>query len=188
MKSGGQIPQVTRGRKAVKILPMTWFRILLIAPLLLVFAAQAENAGDSGSGKEPAFQPRFAALRFSEINLRTGPGTRYPIEWVYRRAGLPVELIRSFDTWYRIRDSDNAEGWVHQSAVRLVRRGMVTGQLHEARAAPDEQASIAAHLEPGVLFDILSCAEHWCKVNGPGFKGYLRKSDFYGVYPEEIFD
>ena len=29
--------------------------------------------------------PRFAALRSDEVNLRAGPGTGYPIDWVYKR-------------------------------------------------------------------------------------------------------
>ena len=34
--------------------------------------------------------PRFASLDSNEINLRAGPGTDYPILWVYQRKGLPV--------------------------------------------------------------------------------------------------
>ena len=25
--------------------------------------------------------------------MRTGPGVQYPVEWVYKRNGLPVEII-----------------------------------------------------------------------------------------------
>lgn len=165
---------------------MKIFRFLTI--LALLFGSLAVQAGHHDNGKDQPFQPRFAMLRFNEVNMRTGPGTRYPIDWVYKRAGLPIEIIGNFDTWYRIRDFENSEGWVHQSAVRFIRRGMATGQLQAVRADPNAAAPITAHIEPGVIFDILSCTEEWCRVSGHDFKGYLRKSEFYGVYPSEVFD
>lgn len=168
---------------------MKWLRIFLLLPCLLTGAAYAddeENGG--GGGKDVIPLPRFASLRFSEVNMRTGPGTRYPIEWVYRRVGLPVEIIQSHEAWYRIRDHENAEGWVHKTKVRMARRGMVMSQLHEVRVSPDDKAAIAAHVEPGVIFELHSCAADWCEVHGPGYEGYLRKSDFYGVYPQEKFN
>jgi SH3-like domain-containing protein len=38
--------------------------------------------------------PRFAALRSDQVNLRAGPGDRYPIEWVFTRKELPVEIVQ----------------------------------------------------------------------------------------------
>ena len=61
--------------------------------------------------------PRFASLRSNEINLRTGPGERFPIEWVYRRVALPVEIIDEFEHWRKIRDVDNTTGWVHKKML-----------------------------------------------------------------------
>jgi len=43
--------------------------------------------------------PRFVSLRAAEVNLRTGPGVRYPIDWVYHRRGLPVEVIDEFGSF-----------------------------------------------------------------------------------------
>ncbi|HEY9567148.1 MAG TPA: SH3 domain-containing protein, partial [Thalassobaculum sp.] len=43
--------------------------------------------------------PRYVTLRASEVNVRAGPGVRYPIEWVYQRQNLPVEVVAEFDTW-----------------------------------------------------------------------------------------
>src|SRR3546814_8908608 len=62
--------------------------------------------------------PRYVTLRASEVNVRAGPGVRYPIEWVYQRQNLPVEVVAEFDTWRKIRDPDGVEGWVHQQVLR----------------------------------------------------------------------
>ena len=61
--------------------------------------------------------PRFVTLRADEVNLRTGPGEQYPIEWIYVRAGLPVEIIAEFGNWRRIRDFEGIEGWVFHSLL-----------------------------------------------------------------------
>ncbi|MBY0510362.1 MAG: hypothetical protein K2P94_09430, partial [Rhodospirillaceae bacterium] len=70
--------------------------------------------------------PRFVSLRTNPINLRTGPGVRYPVDWVYVRRHLPVEVIGEFDTWRQIRDPDGTEGWVHQQMLSGKRAAIVT--------------------------------------------------------------
>ncbi|MDH3739779.1 MAG: hypothetical protein OER92_11340, partial [Alphaproteobacteria bacterium] len=37
--------------------------------------------------------PRFVSLRADAVNLRTGPGRRYPIDWVYTRSDLPIKIV-----------------------------------------------------------------------------------------------
>ena len=61
--------------------------------------------------------PRFASLRTDDVNFRAGPGTRYPIDWVYKRRDLPVEIEREFDVWRLVRDPDNNRGWVHAATL-----------------------------------------------------------------------
>ena len=49
--------------------------------------------------------PRFASLRYGMINARSGPGKRYPIEWVYKQKNAPVEVIQAYEyrkeMWYK---------------------------------------------------------------------------------------
>jgi SH3-like domain-containing protein len=80
--------------------------------------------------------PRFVSLRASEVNLRTGPGIRYPIEWVFKRRDLPVEVVDEFESWRRIRDWEGTLGWVHQSMLRGRRTALVTGEPRVLRRAP----------------------------------------------------
>ncbi|HEC90533.1 MAG TPA: hypothetical protein ENI55_02585, partial [Alphaproteobacteria bacterium] len=48
--------------------------------------------------------PRFVSLRAQEVNMRAGPGVRYPVEWVYKRRYLPVQIIAEYKTWRKVRD------------------------------------------------------------------------------------
>ncbi len=84
--------------------------------------------------------PRFVSLRTNPINLRAGPGVRYPVDWVYVRRYLPVEVIDEFDTWRQIRDPAGAEGWVHQSMLSGKRTAVVTGSVRTLKRDGDEAA------------------------------------------------
>ena len=127
--------------------------------------------------------PRFVSLRASEVNLRTGPGVQYPIEWVYRKRGLPVEVIAEFKTWRKIRDWQGAKGWVHQSMVHAQRGLIVTGDTRTLRSDTKAGSRPLARVEPEVVGRLLSCAGAgaWCRVEFEGIKGWLRRAEFWGL-------
>ena len=130
--------------------------------------------------------PRFVSLRAPEVNLRTGPGVRYPIDWVYRRQGLPVEVIDEFKTWRRIRDHEGTMGWVHQSMLDGRRGVLVLDEIRALRRAPERDASMVARLEPGVVGGLDYCEGSWCQVTVRGLSGWLPRGTFYGLYSGEI--
>lgn len=149
-------------------------------------AADAERPAPPGRTGLPL--PRFVTLRPDEVNLRTGPGTRYPIDWVYRRSGMPVEIIDEFDTWRRIRDWQGTEGWVHQSMVQGQRGILVTGKRHTLRRRPETEAPGVALVDAGVVGVLNRCRGDWCEVSLGGFTGWLQRAAFYGLYPGEKLD
>ncbi|WP_299397619.1 SH3 domain-containing protein [Pelagibius sp.] len=150
-----------------------------------VTASQAEAARPSPPGRTGLPLPRFVSLRASEVNLRSGPGTRYPIDWVYRRSGMPVEIIDEFDTWRRIRDWQGTEGWVHQSMVQGRRSVLITGQRRTLKRRPEAAAPGVAMLDAGVIAALERCRDGWCEVSAGGYSGWLPRDSFYGLYPDE---
>ncbi|MEO5336698.1 MAG: SH3 domain-containing protein [Magnetospirillum sp. WYHS-4] len=166
---------------------MTAKRLLslcLAIPFLMAAAPKGESGGDGPSGLPV---PRFGSLRADEVNMRTGPGIQYPIEWIYKRQRLPIEVIAEYKTWRRIRDWEGAHGWVHQSMVALQRTVIVTGKMRILRAEPDVKGAAVAKLEPGVVGILQECpdAAGWCKVDFAGHVGWLRRVDFWGVHASE---
>ncbi|MEM7169205.1 MAG: SH3 domain-containing protein [Pseudomonadota bacterium] len=129
--------------------------------------------------------PRFVSFRASEVNLRTGPGSRYPIDWVYKRRGLPVEIIDEFETWRHIKDWQGSLGWVHQSMLQGKRTLMITGNQQLLRLSPTEDSPGLAMLEPGVIGKLLECTEGWCRIKIRGHKGWLQNGEFFGAYASE---
>ena len=130
--------------------------------------------------------PRFVSLRTDPINMRTGPGMRYPVDWVYRRRHLPVEVVAEFDTWRKIRDPDGSEGWVHQSMLTGRRTAVVKGDVRPLRHTNAEDGEQVATIEPGVVVSVLRCpAGLYCRVEVNGLQGWLKRDEIWGVYPEE---
>jgi SH3-like domain-containing protein len=133
--------------------------------------------------------PRFAALRSDEVNLRAGPGTRYPIDWVYKRRELPVEILREFEVWRLVQDPDGIKGWVHQATLTGRRSFIVTGGGDATlRRDPKDNASAVAILKPGVIGRMRSCqsGSDWCQVQVGDHRGYLKRAQFWGALPNEV--
>lgn len=100
---------------------------------------------DSNKGSNTGLPlPRFAALRADKVYMRRGPGDRYPIDWVYHRRGLPVEIEREFDVWRLVEDSDGQKGWVHQATLYGSRTFVIPGLPPEGVKALAGEASAAA--------------------------------------------
>jgi SH3-like domain-containing protein len=132
--------------------------------------------------------PRFVALRADKVNLRKGPGDRYPIEWVYQRRDLPVEIEREFDVWRLIKDADGIRGWVQEVLLMGRRSFEVTGADRTLRHDPDDTARPVAILKIGVIGRIRSCPakSDWCEVQVDDYRGWLKRTDFFGVLPDEV--
>jgi SH3-like domain-containing protein len=148
--------------------------------------AQAQGAATARGPQTGLPLPRFASLRPDQVNVRTGPGLSYPIDWIYQRPGLPVEIVAEFDTWRKIRDYENAEGWVHQSMLNGQRGAMIRDGVEVMRKQPDEQADAVARLEAGVVGTLKGCEGGWCELDVQGRDGWVRASSIYGVEAGEL--
>lgn len=129
--------------------------------------------------------PRFVSLRADEVNLRSGPGERYPIEWVLTRKGMPVEVLAEFDVWRKIRDAQGTEGWVHQRMLAAGRNVVVQGRIRTLHAEPDPASPAVARAEPGVIARLIECRGSWCRVEAQGAEGWLERGEIWGVYADE---
>jgi len=148
------------------------------------------GAGASAAETSGLPLPRFVSLRSDEVNLRTGPGARYPVDWIYTRRDLPVEVIAEFEAWRKIRDWQGAEGWVHQSMLSARRMVVVIGPQRHLRAEPDDKAPSLALVESNVMGRLLSCprAKAYCKIDVNNIQGWLKRDEFWGVYAGEFIE
>lgn len=159
----------------------------LLVVMIVAFAAPNVWAQVSGSGLP---LPRFVSLRAGEVNLRTGPGVQYPVEWVYRKSSLPLEVIAEYKTWRKVRDWDGAQGWVHQTMLSAKRTFIVTGATRTVLSQAERGARPVAKVQSGVTGQLIACPEasDYCRVEVEGFEGWLARSDFWGVLKGEAFE
>jgi SH3-like domain-containing protein len=155
-------------------------RSVVAAMLALVSAGVSAAAAD-----ETLPVPRFASLKSSEVNLRTGPGEDRPKLWVYQRAGMPVEIIEEFDTWRRIRDYQGVVGWVSGNLLSGKRTAIITEARRTMHESPDPASPAVAEVDPGVIARLEECRGEWCRIEVKGYEGWLKREEFWGVYPDE---
>ena len=154
--------------------------------IVLCLIAPAALAGDKPSNLPV---PRFVSLKSDETNIRTGPGTRYPIQWVFKRQHMPVEVTDEFDMWRKIRGEDGTTGWVHHTMLSGKRYAMVTGKEPRImRLDSKKEARPLFKTSPGVIGALDECAPYWCRVQVSGRKAWIEKDFIWGIYPNEVFD
>lgn len=143
------------------------------------------ESGRQGSGLPV---PRFVALKSDEVNVRTGPGDRYPISWVYKRDHLPLEITEEFDHWRKIKDVAGSEGWIHKSLLDGRRYALIKKGTQVLRRSPEEDAAPLLRAAPMVIGKLLECSEDWCRMQIDSRKGWIQKKHLWGVYPKEVFE
>jgi SH3-like domain-containing protein len=151
---------------------------------------QLAQAGPAATGTNV---PRFASLKADRVHLRQGPGTDHKVLWVYRRAGLPIEILNEFEGWRQVRDAEGAVGWVLHSLLSARRTALVlpweikngTGPQVPLLADDRESAAKVALVEAGVLANVRSCDGAWCYVSVGDFRGYIQQKKLWGVYDGE---
>jgi SH3-like domain-containing protein len=133
--------------------------------------------------------PRYASLKSDDVNMRSGPGERYPVEWTYKRRDLPVKIEREFDVWRLVEDMDGIKGWVHQATLTGRRSFVITGtEDRTIRADASPTADAVAVLRPGVVGRIRACdaTKDWCQVQVDDYRGWLQRGDFWGADAGEV--
>jgi len=170
---------------------MTIWRIMYIVIGLQIFGL----TGFPGTAKERTVPgksgypvPRYVSLAKDTVNVRTGPDGKYPIVWVFKRAGLPVKVIAEYEDWRKIVDSEGASGWIWGPLLSSRRTGLIITEQQTLLTRPNNGGTVAVIAEAGVVGKIRRCEEGWCELNVNGFKGWLKQGGFWGTLEGEILD
>jgi len=152
--------------------------------------ASATRAGGAG-----VKVPRYVSLKADRVLLRQGPGPDFPATWIFRRTGLPVEIVEENELWRKVRDAGGTEGWVHVSLLSGRRTALVLpwerkdGQTQAPSATlrddDRESARAIAQVEAGVLAGIIGCGNGWCRISVGNYRGYIEQNKLWGTYPNE---
>jgi len=170
----------------LKVMPVIATVAMALAMLPVMDALAQGARGPSGLPL-----PRYVSLKSGKVNLRIGPGLSYAVDWMYLKAGLPIEIIQEYDNWRRVRDSEGVEGWVNQSLLSGNRTGIVApwnrGKESKVglKAEPSENARTVVLVEPGAIGNIQRCNGTWCEMEFAGHRGWIDQGLVWGAYPGE---
>lgn len=154
--------------------------LLLLLPLLLIAASDGPPGTNGLSGLAV---PRWASLSAGEARMRAGPGENYPITWVYRRAGLPVRVVREYDIWRQVEDPEGTRGWMNRVLITGPRTAMIKGGLTPLHAEPGVDSRVLWQAEAGVIGKIDRCRDGWCEFEVGQRAGYVQIARLWGVDP-----
>jgi SH3-like domain-containing protein len=133
--------------------------------------------------------PYWASLDAGEVMMRKGPGRNFPADWLYRRKGLPVKVVKAYKAehaeWRRIQDPDGAEGWVQANLLSDKRSALVIGDVRPLREKPVAGSPIMWRAEPGVVGSVSQCANGWCHLDVRGKAGFIETTQLFGVAADE---
>ncbi len=131
--------------------------------------------------------PRFASLKVSEANIRTGPSSTYPVKWVFVKKDMPIEIIAEFENWYKIRDELTNQGWVHKTLIYNKRNFIINIDKAMLYQAPSTGHRIPkARMEKGIIGHIKSCRGNWCNIAYQKHDGWIERENIWGTYPKEL--
>ncbi len=157
-----------------------------LAAVAVASASAQENPGKKAGRVTGLPIPRFVSLKASEVNARVGPGADYQIAWVFRRAGLPVEVLAEFENWRQVRDSDGGTGWVAAALVSARRTAIIAPWVKERLlfklTASRGGSTPVAKIEAGAIVDVMSCDGEACDVYAGHQQGWVPQKDLWGVY------
>lgn len=154
-------------------------RFLTLLALLLAFASAIAFTEAHAQQREV---PYWASLRYDEVNMRVGPGRPYKIDWVYRRKGMPVKVVRLREGWRLVQDHEGVQGWILESQLRLTRGVLIVGEgLVDLRDGPSAATALRWRAEPGVVGLLIGCEDSFCEINVDGRTGWVPQDRLWGA-------
>lgn len=163
-----------------------WVGVVLMAMASGIAAETAPVAAKGVVTNLPL--PRYVTLKKGEVNARRGPGLTHRIDWVFTRAGMPLRITAEYEHWRRVEDATGEGGWVQYAMLSGARSVLVATDMTEFRIRADPAADVAFQAERGVIGRLLECSAAWCQVAVDGNKGWVMKSDLWGVEAEELVE
>ena len=161
----------------------------------VAYAQEEPVAVEDSKAGLPSFRdtnlklPRWAALQGEKTYVRAGPGLKYPIKWIFKKEGLPVEIVQEFDSWRKIKDHEGGEGWVHQTLLTGARSVIIQADgLVPMRDARQVEARMIARVEPQVVARVERCTPAWCRIQADGFRGWVERNFLWGIYEGEVLN
>ena len=131
--------------------------------------------------------PRFVSLKSEKVNLRHGPGKRYPIKWILVYKHMPVEIIAEYKDWRKVREWQGSIGWIKKTLLSGQRWVIIRKGSQTLRRSRRTDSRIIAKIGKKVIGKLKKCTIRRCRMQFPRYTGWMRHNQLWGVYPSEKY-
>jgi SH3-like domain-containing protein len=122
-----------------------------------------------------AFAQRMA-VSVPEGNVRSGPGKKHQIIWKVEKYH-PLKIIKKVGKWYRFRDYEGDEGWIHTSIIDKTATVITKKDDCNVRSGPGTNHKIILRVARGIPFKVLKRKGSWFHIqHADGDKGWIYKT------------
>lgn len=156
----------------------TFAALAAAASLICLSAASADTPVTMGTDSNLPV-PRYVSLKTQGANGRHGPGLEHRVDWIYERAGLPLQVTGESGPWRRVRDPDGAQVWIHAQNLDQ-RRTIYVNDATALRRNPNQGSQTVAYLAPGVVGSVTGCNGEWRRVAIGGRIGWVENTALWG--------
>jgi SH3-like domain-containing protein len=123
---------------------------------------------------------QMVSVSREEINMRSGPGTRFEAIWTLIR-GYPLRVIGSRGRWLKVRDFEGDHGWVFRSLTGRTPYHVVKAQVANLRAQPSTRSRVLGRLSYGDILRTLGRRAGWVRVrHEDGTRGWVARNLLWG--------
>ncbi|MEZ5729856.1 MAG: SH3 domain-containing protein [Burkholderiaceae bacterium] len=127
-----------------------------------------------------AIAAQMVSVDRREINMRTGPGTRYPAVFGLPR-GYPLRVIARRGKWLKVRDYENDVGWVYGPLTSRRPHVVVKSDRLNIRKAPGVRHAVVAVASAGEVLRTLGHRGDWLRVaRANGVAGWVSRRLVWG--------
>ncbi len=136
------------------------------------------------TGASTAFA-QMVAIKGDDINMRSGPGTKYKVLWKLG-SGFPLKVLKRQGTWYRVQDFEGSIGWIHKNVTTRTKHMIVkvnksSQKRINVRSGPGTNNRIVAKAYYGVVFKTIDQKSGWVHIqHDKGIKGWIKRSLLWG--------
>ncbi len=119
------------------------------------------------------------------VNLRSGPGTKYSVKWKYG-SGFPLKVLEEKGGWLKVEDFEGDSGWLYEKLTS--RNGHMIVKVHKnqnkkvnIRSGPSTKNKIVGKAYYGVVFKTIKQQNGWAHVkHDSGLEGWIKRSLLWG--------
>lgn len=119
------------------------------------------------------------------VNLRSGPGTKYSVKWKYG-SGFPLKVLEEKGGWLKVEDFEGDSGWLYEKLTS--RNGHMIVKVHKnqnkkvnIRSGPSTKYKIVGKAYYGVVFKTIKQQNGWAHVkHDSGLEGWIKRSLLWG--------